>query len=390
MYIYTFIDQGIKTRLCYIVTLIQFPILAIPKPNQEQPMPVISYFYESEGMLHKMMEALKKQMECVEYTTNLYTRNAQLMAIATQSLSIELALLNLLEASTKGESKAPWEMINVTQWREFLKGVDTGIFWDCYELYHEQLFPYPTEFTIHGTLLTHHVAKESKDGRGFYDLKEDGLRSDNANAMDFAMKYLDNMSPYYAAEIAEDAILQLEITFAEMEKLMREANPEGIRQVLEKRSKAGRKQVSCIKPQVENWKLADAFRKFIQAIQVDGNKVRLGDQVYDRKYVFVLLYYRFIRAGLMYRKLNVSDYSRFVHNALGLTEEFGSFRKSMNNWIQKIDLYGCTFDELTFEMVSKQRRHEQQLTEFEFEVWCMVDKQLGDVIQFLEDFKEFL
>lgn len=353
-------------------------------------MPVISYFYESEGMLHKMMETLKKQMESVEYTTNLYTRNAQLMAVATQSLSIELSLLNLLEASTKGESKAPWEMINVTSWREYLKSVDTGIFWDCYELYHEQLFPYPTEFTIHTTLLTHHVAKESKDGRGFYDLKEDGLQRDNANAMDFAMKYLDNMSPHYAAEIAEDAILQLEITFAEMEKLMHEANPEGVRLMLEKRTKAGRKLVSCINPQVDTMALTDAFRNFIQAIQVDDNKVRLGEQVYDRKYVFVLLYYRFIRAGLMYRKLNVSDYSRFVYSALGLTEEFGSFRKSMNNWIQKIDLYECTFHELTYEMVSKHRRHEQQLTEFEYEVWCMVDKKLGEVIELLQDFKEFL
>lgn len=375
---------------CYIVTCYIFSYLSTLNQTKEQPMPVISYFYESEGMLHKMMETLKKQMESVEYTTNLYTRNAQLMAVATQSLSIELSLLNLLEASTKGESKAPWEMINVTSWREYLKSVDTGIFWDCYELYHEQLFPYPTEFTIHGTLLTHHVAKESKDGRGFYDLKEDGLQRDNANAMDFAMKYLDNMSPHYAAEIAEDAILQLEITFAEMEKLMHEANPEGVRLMLEKRTKAGRKLVSCINPQVDTMALTDAFRNFIQAIQVDDNKVRLGEQVYDRKYVFVLLYYRFIRAGLMYRKLNVSDYSRFVYSALGLTEEFGSFRKSMNNWIQKIDLYECTFHELTYEMVSKHRRHEQQLTEFEYEVWCMVDKKLGEVIELLQDFKEFL
>ena len=53
----------------------------------------------------------------------------------------------------------------------------------------------------------------------------------------------------------------------------------------------------------------------------------------------------------MHTKLNVSCYSSFIANALDLDVNFPSFRKSMNNWMQKIDLYGCTFHELKREDV---------------------------------------
>ena len=49
--------------------------------------------------LLQMMGTLKKQMECEMFFWNIYAHNAQLMAIATQSLSVELMLLNLLKAS---------------------------------------------------------------------------------------------------------------------------------------------------------------------------------------------------------------------------------------------------------------------------------------------------
>ena len=118
--------------------------------------------------------------------------------------------------------------------------------------------------------------------------------------------------------------------------------------------------------------------------------MRLGHQEYDRKYVFVLLCYRFIRAGLMYRKLNVSCYSKFIVSALGLSVSLPSFRKSMNNWMQKIDLYGCTFEELTREQIRQKRFHEQQLTLDEYEVWCMVDQELDKALASSHAFDGFL
>ena len=333
------------------------------------------------GDFLRMMETLKMQMECVEHTWSIYAHNAQLLAVATQSLSVELTLLNLLEASGKGECEAPWKIIDVHHWKEWLNRFDTGVFWE----YEEQevlvrYFPLPTEFDIHSTLMAHHVYKEKEEGRDNYNLKEDGYLNNNANALDFAMGHVGGMCPYYAAEVAEDAILQLGVTFEELEKLMLEDNPHATGTFVEKRIKAGRKVVSCFLPKASTEAFREAFRRFMQCISTEGGKVRLGHQEYDRKYVFVLLCYRFIRAGLMYRKLNVSCYSQFIVSALDLSVNFPSFRKNMNNWMQKIDLYDCTFEELTREMITQKRYHEQQLTLDEYEVWCMVDKELEKAI----------
>jgi hypothetical protein len=161
---------------------------------------------------------------------------------------------------------------------------------------------------------------------------------------------------------------------------MLENDAQSAKSFVETRIKAGRKAVSCFTQKVPEERLQMAFRRFMQGISAEGGRVRLGHQEYDCKYVFVLLCYRFIDAGLMLRKLNVTCYSSFIVNALGLEVNFPSFRKNMNNWMQKIDLYGCTFHELTHEMVSRKRFHEQQLTPDEYEVWLMVDKELEKAI----------
>lgn len=232
----------------------------------------------------------------------------------------------------------------------------------------------------------HHVSKEKAEGRDFYNLKEDGMRRDNANALDFALGHLANMAPSYAAEVAEDAVYQLGVIFAELERVL----GGDVRVAVETPVRAGRKAMSCFLPSVDTERLRKAFRRFMQGISTGKGKVRMGNQEYDRKYVFVLLYYRFIRAGLVYRKLNVTCYSLFVSVALELEGNIASFRKSMNNWMQKIDLYDCTFEELTKEMVSGKRHHEQQLTPDEWEVWCMVDKELDKAIADSHAFDWFL
>ncbi len=341
--------------------------------------------------LLQMMGTLKKQMECEMFFWNIYAHNAQLMAIATQSLSVELMLLNLLKASGEGKCEPPWTMVDVRQWKEFLNGFDTDVFW----MYEEQdvygvPFAVPTEFDIYTTLLTHHVRKETEDGRDRYDLKEDGLLRDNANALDHTLAGVGHMCPYYAAEVAEDAILQLGVTFEELERLMLEDNPHATGAFVEKRIKAGRKAVSCFLPNASSEAFREAFRSFVKGISTAEGKVCLGHQEYDRKYVFVLLCYRFIRAGLMLRKLNVSCYSEFIVSALDLKVNYPSFRKNMNNWMQKIDLYGCTFHELTRERIKEKRYHDQQLTLDEYEVWCAVDKELGKAIEGSGAFEGFL
>ena len=346
-------------------------------------------FFE-QGNLLRMMETLKKQMECVRDTWNSYAHNAQLIAVATQSLSVELSLMNLLEASGKGECEPPWRTIDVRYWKEWLHGFDTGEFWLFEELLPgERISLLPTDFEIHSTLMRHHVLKEKEEGRDDYDLKEDGLQRDNANALDFALGYVDQMSPYYAAEVAEDAVLQLGVTFEELERLMQEDNPQSTEAFVAKR-KAGRKVVSCFLPEASTDSFREAFRGFMPRISTGDGKVLLGHQEYDRKYVFVLLYYRFIRAGLMHRKLNVSCYSQFIVSALGLKVNFPTFRKNMNNWMQKIDLYDCTFHELTREQIAQKRYHEQQLTLDEYEVWCALDKELGKAIEESGEFDGYL
>ena len=348
-----------------------------------------SYFIEEGNLLH-MMQTLKMQMEGVRHTWNIYAHNAHLLAIATQSLSIELSLLNLLDANGRGECEEPWKLLDVHRWKEWLEGYDTGDFWDYEELENgDEIFPLPSDFNIFSTFIRHHALKELEEGRSLYD-DEDDSRKDNAEALESALGAVGGMSPYYAAEVAEDAILQLGVTFAELERLMLENNPQATGSFMEERIKAGRKVVSCFLPEASTEAFKEAFRSFMKGISTEGGKVRLGHQEYDRKYVFVLLCYRFIRAGLMYRKLNVSCYSKFIVSALGLSVSLPSFRKSMNNWMQKIDLYGCTFEELTREQIRQKRFHEQQLTLDEYEVWCMVDQELDKALASSHAFDGFL
>lgn len=347
-------------------------------------------FFMEQGRLLRMMQTLKMQLEGVGDTWSIYAHNAHLMAIGTQSLSIELSLLNLLEASGRGECEEPWKHLDVRHWKEWLEGFDTGIFWDYEEVEDGELFfPLPTEFNMYATLIRHHALKERDEGRCLYD-DEDEPSRDNADVLDVTLRALGRISPYYAAEVAEDAILQLGVTFAELERLMLADNPQSTGSFMEERVKAGRKVVSCFLPSASTEAFREAFRSFVQGISTEGGKVRLGHQEYDRKLVFVLLCYRFIRAGLMYRKLNVSCYSKFIVSALGLSVSLPSFRKSMNNWMQKIDLYGCTFEELTREQISRKRFHEQQLTLDEYEVWSMVDKELDKALASSHAFDGFL
>ncbi|MBO5000441.1 MAG: hypothetical protein J6C58_06365 [Bacteroidaceae bacterium] len=329
-----------------------------------------------QGTLVHMLETLKKQMESVEHTQNLYAHNAQLMAIATQSLSIELTICNLMSAGDKGECIFPWSDLNISYWKNCLNQFETDLLW-CYDEDFESPIM-PSEFDIFSTLIAHHVAKEREDGRDFYNIKEDGLRRDNANALDFTLGQLANMDSSYASEVAEDAIAQLIVTLEELEKT-HVLSQQPVYTFVEKRMKLGRKPASCFLPTTPIDELKSAFQRFMASISTGDDKVLLGYLEYDRKYVFVLLYYRFIREGLMNRKLHVSCYSMFISNALKL-EHPSSFRKCMNNWMQKIDLYGCTFEELTLDMVRHKRYHEQQLTPNEWEVWQTVNKELEKAI----------
>ena len=326
-----------------------------------------------------MMETLKRQMESVYGTQNAYAYNAQLMAVATQSLTVELSLLNLLKAWRNKEEDYPWHSIDIGYWIRYLNDFDKARNWENYWL---DSFPYqPSEFDMFSTLMVHQTHKEMKDGRDFYNLKKDGLWNNNANMLDRMLGDLSYMDTDYSFELAYDAIDQLRITFEEIEKILKENNYQKADQLIAQRPKAGRKASSCFLPNTPVEELAKALHLFNKYIASENDQVCLGTQTFDRKYVFVLFYYLLIRKGLAFRKLNVHAYSLFIHQALGLKEKVSSFRKSMNNWMQKIDLYGCTFDELTVEKIKNERYHEQQLTEEQFALWSYANHWMETAIE---------
>lgn len=98
-------------------------------------------FIEQDTLL-RMLETLKRQMECVEHTPNLYAHNAQLMAIATQSLSIELALLNLLEAWRREECENPFRGIDIACWKDWFTDFNVEVFW-LYDDEERRSSPFP-------------------------------------------------------------------------------------------------------------------------------------------------------------------------------------------------------------------------------------------------------
>lgn len=332
-----------------------------------------------------MMETLKRQMEGVSGTQNAYAYNAQLIAIATQSLTVELTLLNLLKAWRNKEEEYPWHTIDIGYWKEYLNDFDFYMEW--YEEWLDNNY-LPSEFDIMNTLMVHHTHKEMKDGRDFYDLKTDGLWNNNANMLDKILGDLSYMDFNYAFEVAYDAINQLRVTFEELEKILKENNYQLADHLIAQRPKAGRKASTCFLPHTPVERLAKALHFFYEYIASENNQVCLGNWTFDRKYVFVLFYYLLIRKGLAFRKPNVHSYSLFIHQALGLHEKVSSFRKSMNNWMQKIDLYGCTFDELTVEKIKNERYHEQQLTEEQFVLWSYANQWMETAIEESEAFED--
>lgn len=336
------------------------------------------YLYEI-TRLHELTGTLKSLMLGMNSALNVYTRNAMLLSVATQSLHIEFSLLELLNEFNKNRRRTSiWRDTRISGLKRYL---DSFLMSECLD----PLVIEPeddldnAEFDIFSTLMVHHVFKEREDGRAFYDLKSDGLRPDNANALEAALKGVAGMDPYYAVEVVEDAISQLMVTIEEMERIFETKSYNEIPEVIERRKKAGRKPTSCFLPQTPVELLQRDVRRLYESIAVDDDRVQLGGNLYDRKYVFVLLYYRFIAKNWAYRKLNVLNYSRFLVEALGLTDNPASFRKSLNNWIQKIDLYHCTFEELTMEKIHN-RYLENQLTEEEFPIWTFVGGELDKVI----------
>ena len=215
------------------------------------------------GTLVHMLETLKKQMESVEHTQNLYAHNAQLMAIATQSLSIELTICNLMSARDKGECIFPWSDLNISYWKNCLNQFETDLLW-CYDEDFESPIM-PSEFDIFSTLIAHHVAKEREDGRDFYNIKEDGLRRDNANTLEFTLGHLANMDCSYASEVAEDAITQLIVTLEELEKT-HVLSQQPVYTFVERRMKLGRKPASCFLPTTPIDELKSAFQRFMASI----------------------------------------------------------------------------------------------------------------------------
>lgn len=335
--------------------------------------------FKLQGYIQPMMETLKRQMESVYGTQNAYAYNAQLMAVATQSLTVELSLLNLLKAWRNKEEDYPWHSIDIGYWIKYLNDFDKARNWENYWL---DSFPYqPSEFDMFSTLMVHQTHKEMKDGRDFYNLKKDGLWNNNANMLDRMLGDLSYMDTDYSFELAYDAIDQLRITFEEIEKILKENNYQKADQLIAQRPKAGRKASSCFLPNTPVEELAKALHLFNIYIASENDQVCLGTRTFDRKYMFVLFYYLLIRKGLAFRKLNVHAYSLFIHQALGLQEKVSSFRKSMNNWMQKIDLYGCTFDELTVEKIKNERYHEQQLTEEQFALWSYANHWMERAIE---------
>ena len=338
-----------------------------------------------QGYIQPMMETLKRQMESVKGTQNSYAYNAQLMAIATQSLTVELTLLNLLKAWKNNENEYPWHTIDIGYWKRYLNDFD--IYYEWYGTWLDTQY-LPSEFDISSTLFVHHTRKEREDGRDFYDLKTDGLWNNNANMLNEVLADLSYMDTDYAFEVACDAISQLALTFEELDTILKERNYQKAEQLIAQRSKAGRKASSCFVPDTPVGQLSAAFHLFYKYIATDNDQVSLGNRTFDRKYLFVLFYYLLIRKGLASRKLNVYAYSQFIHQALGMEEKPASFRKTMNNWMQKIDLYGCTFDELTMEKIRKERYHDQQLTEEQFPLWRYANQWMETAIEESEAFKD--
>lgn len=335
-------------------------------------------YLDESSNLQRLFTTLEYQLESAAHTSNIYARNAQLLALTSQSLHIEFILLDILKEWTECRQDAsPWPNLSMEQWKKRL--LQSNIGESCMSEFEEEAALDTVAFDIFSTLITHHVFKEMEDDRAFYDLKEDGFRGDNANALEAALNGVAGMDASYALEVAEDAISQLVITIEGVMQVVETKDHELVTELMERRSKAGRKPTSCFLPQTPVEALRRDVGKLFDSIAVDNEKVQLGGNLYDRKYVFVLLYYRFISQRLAHRKLNVLSYSLFLVEALNLPGNPASFRKSLNNWIQKIALYDCTFEELTMERI-RNRRHECQMTKEEFPVWTFVSGELEKVI----------
>ena len=335
--------------------------------------------YYEQSILLPQMEALKHQMECVEYTLNSYARVSQLLAITTQSLHIEFALLSMLNSWREGSPENPKLTFNPDDWARQFSHFDMDSRWYPYEWEEDPENIDSIEFDIFSTLMVHRTRKEREDGRDFYDINLYGLRSDNANALEFALKHVTGMDCYYAQEVAQDAIDQLVVTLDEVTRVFHTKNYEQIPKPTERCSRVGRKATSCFLPDAPVSALKEEVKKLYDAISTPEGNVLLGGNPYDRKYMFVLLYYRLVRKGMAHQRPNVLSYSMFLTEALDLEGNSSSFRKCLNNWFQKITLYDCTFDELTPEKI-RNRCFDQQMTEEEFSVWTFVDGELGKVI----------
>ena len=335
--------------------------------------------YYEQRYLPYQLETLKRQMECVEYTLNSYARVSQLLAVTTQSLHIEFTLLSMLRSWSDDSAENPRLDFNPDYWIRQFSRFDMDTCWHPYDWEIDCESVYAVDYDIHSTLMVHQVRKELEDGRAFYDLKEDGFRSDNANALDFALKHVGDMDCHYAQEVAQDAIDQLVVTIDEVARVARTKCYEQIPSMMDQQKRVGRKATSCFLPHVSVDALKKDVRRLFETIPSTDGEVVLGGKAYDRKYVFVLLYYRFIRMGLAHQRPNVLSYSMFLTEALDLEGNSSSFRKCLNNWFQKITLYDCTFDELTPEKI-RNRCFDQQMTEEEFSVWTFVDGELSKVI----------
>ena len=95
--------------------------------------------------IQPMMDTLKRQMESVRGTQNSYAYNAQLMAIATQSLTVELALLNLLKAWKNNKEEYPWHALDIGYWKKFLN--DFNFYYEWYEMWLDTHYPATHLFT---------------------------------------------------------------------------------------------------------------------------------------------------------------------------------------------------------------------------------------------------
>lgn len=335
-------------------------------------------YYEQRHLLQQL-ETLKHQMECVDYSLNSYVRVSQLLAVTTQSLHIEFTLLSMLKSWSEGSPENPHLSFDPDYWSRQFSHFDTCSCWYPYEWEEDSEAIDSIDFDIFSTLMVHHTRKERQDGRDLYDIKQYGLRTDNANALEFALKYVGGMDCYYAQEVAEDAIDQLVVTLDEVTRVLHTKNYSQIPKSTERCSRVGRKATSCFLPEAPVSTLKEEVKKLYGVISTPEGNVLLGGNTYDRKYMFVLLYYRLIRMGMAHLRPNVLSYSMFLTEALDLGGNPSSFRKCLNNWFQKINLYDCTFSELTLEKIHD-RCFDRQMTEEEFSVWTFVDGELAKVI----------